>query len=238
MNWQQITVSPDNTHFLFEGKPIFNKHFIEVLKFHALGLAPVKDETGAYHIDSNGNSLYPERYARTFGFYCNCATVIQGQNWFHINEKGERTYPQNYAWAGNYQENLCAVRDFENNYFHIDLNGNRIYPENYLYVGDFKDGIACVKLSKFQKLGKFCKHIDTNGNYINDKEFLDLGVFHKKFATAKDKDGWFHIDKNGNEIYRERYLEIEPFYNGFALVTQYDNMKIIINEQGGKVLAI
>ncbi|GHT45120.1 hypothetical protein AGMMS49965_21790 [Bacteroidia bacterium] len=233
MNWQQITVSPDNTHFLFEGKPIFNKHFIEVLKFHAPGLAPVKDETGAYHIDSTGNSLYSERYNRTFGYYCNRAAVIQKQNWFHINEQGKRIYPQNYAWTGNFQENICTVRDFDDNYFHIDLQGNRIYSENYLYAGDFKDGIACVKLQN----GVF-KHIDTNSKFINEKEFLDLGVFHKNFATAKDKDGWFHIDKSGNAVYVERYLVIEPFYNGFALVTQFNNSKIIVNEQGGKVIEI
>jgi hypothetical protein len=35
INWQNIKISPDNTHFLYEGKPIFDKHFIEVLKFHA-----------------------------------------------------------------------------------------------------------------------------------------------------------------------------------------------------------
>ncbi|GHU68634.1 hypothetical protein FACS189413_06000 [Bacteroidia bacterium] len=142
MNWQQITVSPNNTHFLFEDNPVFYKRFIEVLKFHAPGLAPVKDETGAYHIDNNGNSLYSERYNRIFGFYCNRATVILGESWFHINEKGERAYSSNYAWAGNYQEGLCAVRDFDNHYFHIDLQGNKVYSENYLYCGDFKDGIA------------------------------------------------------------------------------------------------
>ena len=32
MNWQDIKVSADNTHFLFEGKQIFEKNFIEVLK--------------------------------------------------------------------------------------------------------------------------------------------------------------------------------------------------------------
>jgi hypothetical protein len=192
MNWQQITISPDNTHFLYEGKPIFDKHFIEVLKFHALGLAPVKDETGAYHIGSNGNPLYSERYTRTFGYYCNRAAVISGKNWFHINEKGER-----------------------------------IYSKNYLYAGDFKDGIAGVKLQN-----EVFKHIDKSVKFINNKEFLDLGVFHKNYATAKDKDGWFHIDKVGNAIYLERYLTIEPFYNGFALVAQFDNNKVIINEHG------
>jgi len=231
MNWQDIKTSPDNTHFLYESEPLFDKQFIEVLKFHTPGLAPVKDEIGAYHIDSNGKQLYSERFSRTFGFYCNRAAVIQGQHWFHITEKGERAYLQDYAWTGNFQENLCTVRDLSGNYFHIDLYGNRIYSDNYLYAGDFKDTIACVKLTS----SGFCKHIDTKGNPINNKEFLDLGVFHKNFATARDKDGWFHIDKNGNEVYAERYSAIEPFYNGFALVTQFDDNKVIINEQGNIV---
>jgi hypothetical protein len=77
MNWQEIKVSADNTHFLFDGKPIFGKTFIEVLKFHSPALAPVLDNSGAYHIDINGNELYKNRYSRTFGFYCNRASVIE-----------------------------------------------------------------------------------------------------------------------------------------------------------------
>jgi hypothetical protein len=233
MNWKDIKTSQDSTYFLYKEKPLFKKKFVEVLKFHAPGLAPVKDETGAYHIDSNGNPLYPEIYSRTFGFYCNRAAVIQENNWFHINEKGQQVYPQNYAWIGNYQENICIVRDFENHYFHIDLQGNRLYAENYLYAGDYKDGIACVK-----QQSELFKHIDINGKSINSKEFWDLGVFHKNFATAKDKNGWFHIDKSGNENYKERYLAVEPFYNGFALVETFENEKIIINENGEKVLEV
>jgi hypothetical protein len=78
----------------------------------------------------------------------------------------------------------------------------------------------------------FYKHVDVYGNFIYDKEFLYLGVFHKNFATARDKDGWHHIDKLGNEIYKNRYLAIEPYYNGYALVIKFDNQKIINDEQG------
>jgi hypothetical protein len=80
MNWQDIKVSADNTHFLFSGKEIFDRQFIEVLKFHSPGLAPVQDESGSYHIDSNGRQLYAERFSRTFGFYCNRAAVVQDNN--------------------------------------------------------------------------------------------------------------------------------------------------------------
>jgi len=227
MNWQEIQVSSDGTHFLHQNKPIFGKKFIEVLKFHVPGLAPVKDETGAYHIDSNGNPLYTERYTRTFGFYCNRAAVVQGKEWFHINEKGERVYAHTFAWVGNFQENLCIVRDFEHHYFHIDLNGNRVYSENYRYAGDFKDGFACVKLQN----GLFT-HIDTQGKFLHGKFFLDLGVFHKGFAVAKDENGWFHINKQGKKLYSECYLLLEPFYNGFALATKNNGEKVIIDEIG------
>ncbi len=233
MNWKDITVSDDNTHFLFEEKPIFGKTFIEVLKFHSPGLAPVLDNSGAYHIDSSGNELYENRYSRTFGYYCNRASVIEKNHWFHINEKGDKVYSAFYLWTGNYQENICTVRNSNNEYFHIDLNGNRIYEENYVYVGDYKDGISCVKLQD----GLY-RHIDNKGKFINDKLFIDLGIFHKNFATAKDKDGWFHIDRQGNGLYKNRYLTIEPFYNGFALVTTFKNEKIIIDEKGLKTLTV
>jgi hypothetical protein len=227
MNWKDIKVADNATHFLYEENIIFNRHFVAVLKFHAPGLAPVKDQTGAYHIDVNGKDLYPERYSRTFGFYCKRAAVINGNRWFHIDEKGKRIGQNQYAWSGNFQEDICTVRDLQNNYFHIDLNGNRVYKESYKYAGDFKDGIACIKLEN----GNF-KHIDKNGSFLNDKEFNDLGIFHKNYATAKDERGWFHIDKLGLELYKERYELIEPFYNGFALVTKFNNNKQVIDEFG------
>lgn len=233
MNWKDIKISTDNTHFLHNGQPIFGKTFIEVLKFHSPGLAPVKDKSGSYHIDSSGNPLYAERFTRTFGFYCNRASVVQGDKWFHITEKGEKAYSNSFSWTGNFQEDLCTVRDNDNKYFHIDLDGNKIYSDSFIYCGDFKDGYACVKSHD-----GFYRHVDKNGKLINDKSFLDLGVFHKNFATAKDNNGWFHIDKQGNEVYKNRYLTIEPFYNGFALVTTFDNQKIIIDEKGQQILTV
>jgi hypothetical protein len=231
MNWQDIKVSGDNTHFLFDAKQIFGRQFLEVLKFHSPGFAPVQDESGSYHIDTSGKQLYADRFTRTFGFYCNRAAVVQGVKCFHITDKGVRAYTHSYSWTGNFQENLCPVRD-SSNYFHIDLDGYRIYSDSFIYCGDFKDGIACVKTAN-----GYYKHIDRSGNFINSKSFLDLGIFHKNFATAKDENGWHHIDKKGIEIYRERYLAVEPFYNGFALVTQFDNQKIIINESGKEILS-
>ncbi len=232
MNWRDIKVSADNTYFLYNEKPIFGRQFIEVLKFHYPGLAPVTDESGSYHIDSSGKQLYSERFTRTFGFYCNRAAVIKEDRCFHITDRGKKAYKQSYSWTGNYQEKLCTVRD-GNYYFHIDLEGRRVYETNFLYCGDFKDGIACVKTLK----GYF-RHILSNGEYLHDKLFLDIGIYHKNFATAKDENGWHHIDKSGITIYSQRYLAVEPFYNGFALVTKTDNKKAIIDEKGENIFNV
>lgn len=233
MKWQDIKVSADCTTFLYEGKPIFRKKFLEVQKFHSPGIAPVMDEEGAFHINTHGKPIYLKRFDRTFGFYCNRAAVVDGGKWFHLTETGQKAYTRSYNWAGNYQENLCPVRNSTNNYHHINLNGERVYLHNFIYAGDFKDGIATVKC----KNGLY-RHIDTGGKFINDKEFIDLGVFHKKYATAKDKKGWYHIDKTGTALYSQRYTMIEPFYNGFALVTINNNQKVIIDETGKKIISL
>lgn len=233
MNWKDLKTSADNTHFLYEDQPAFGRKFTEVLKFHAPGLAPVKDKSGSYHIDTAGKALYTERYSRTFGYYCDRAAVVQNGQWFHINEKGERAYPTAFSWTGNYQENLCTVRDDQNQYYHIDPAGKATYAERYRYAGDFKDGIACIR----QTNGLF-RHIDISGQLLHNKEFLDLGVFHKGFATARDKAGWHHINTSGQALYKQRYLQAEPFYNGFALVTHFNLDKEVIDESGNVIIKI
>lgn len=233
MKYTDLKLSTDQTHFTYNAQNIFGKIFIQALKFHAEGLAAVCDSLGWYHIDLEGKALYPKRYKRTFGFYCHRSTVVENNNWFHIDTQGDRVYPENYVWCGNFQENICTVRNAENQYFHIDLNGSPIYVEQYQYAGDFKDGMACVRL----KNEKY-KHINAEGDFLNDKEFFDLGIFHKGIANAKDSKGWFHSDINGKELYTQRYQQIEVFYNGFALVENLENQKLIIDEQGKIILVL
>jgi len=227
MNWKDISTSEDNTCFLFHGRKIFDKDFIEVLKFHDPGIAPVRDESGAYHIDSSGMAIYQSRYSRTFGYYYGRAAVVYDARWFHIDEKGCKVYNEAYTWVGNYQEKFCVVRSDLNRYFHVNLSGEPCYSVTFRYAGDFRDGIACVMLDD----GMFI-HINHDGMEINQKRFMDLGVFHKNYATAKDKTGWFHIDKMGNALYQQRYLSIEPFYNGYALCTTHAYKKVIVDERG------
>jgi hypothetical protein len=227
MNWQSIEVSINQNNFLYNGNLLFAENFLEVLEFQYPGIAGVKDQYGWFHITPNGNRLYPHYFERVFGFYFNRACVNQNKEAFHIGLDGLPVYSEKYLWCGNYQENIAVVKDFTNQYFHIDLDGNKIYPEKYSYAGDFRESIACVMLPN----GNFT-HIDKTGNFLHGKEFELLDVYHKGFARAKDKNGWFHIDRNGNEIYKTRFLLIEPFYNGFAFGMNKNGKKIVISEKG------
>ena len=130
MNWREIRDSQSEKRFYYQGKPVF-KVFKTILKFHEPGLAPVEDESGWYHITEDGSALYNERYERAFGYYCGLAAVTSTKGCFHIDARGTQLYDERYAWCGNYQENLCTVRNKDNSYFHIDKCGNRIYTESY-----------------------------------------------------------------------------------------------------------
>lgn len=230
MNWQQIKSSLDNRSFIFEGQMLFDREFIEVLNFHSPGIAAVRDESGAYHINSQGKPLYIKRFVRSFGFYNGRAAVSDLDGWKHIDEYGEEVYVHRFSWVGNYQENICPVRLQTGNYIHIDLEGNQIGDEEYLYCGDFKDGVASVQLCS----GKY-RHILTNGKPLHEKTYLELGIYHKCYATARDERGWCHIDKCGLPLYANRYWAVEPFYNGLARVRDMNGNLLVINEQGLRI---
>lgn len=225
--WKTTSVSVCETFHILEGKPLYARSFKNVIKFHSPGLAPVLDESGAYHINIDGLPAYKDRFRRTFGFYQNIAAVETDKGCFHIHPNGSRVYLEGYLWCGNFQEGFCSVKEKKSHFFHIDKGGHRIYPENYSYVGDFKDGIAVV----FSNSGAQT-HIDTQGRYIHCQWFRQLDVFHKGFARARDEKGWFHINKLGVLIYPERYKAVEPFYNGVSVVEDFDGALKQINEQG------
>ena len=227
IEFDKIILAHDQTYHLINSEPLYTKRFFMVLKFHPPGVAAVLDKTGAYHIDLNGNAIYTQRYLRTFGFYSERATVVDGNAWFHIFPTGQRVYPESCAWCGNFQDGACAVRDDSGYYFHIDLCGMPLYREKYFYAGDFKDGIAVI-----QNKDGWYTHIYLDGRYVHNNWFHDLDIFHKGFACAQDSKGWCHIDKTGQPIYIERYKMIEPFYNGFARVEDKYGAMLVINESG------
>ena len=230
-NWRDYTLSPDGTHHLLHGRHLYAQRFIEVQKFHEPGLAPVRDDSGAYHISPDGTPAYNARFVQTFGFYEERAAVQTDEGWRHILSDGSPLYSGLYAWCGNFQENRCAVRLPDGRYFHIADDGSPVYTERYSYAGDFRDGIAVV-----QGPDGTHTHIDASGEFVHGQWFLDLDVFHKGHARARDCIGWHHVDMNGEPLYERRFRNVEPFYNGQARVEGFDGSLSVIDHSGKTVL--
>ena len=232
-NWRDYSISVDGTHHVCDGMPAYAARFLEVLKFHAPGLAPVLDESDAYHITPDGLPAYDSRHARAFGFYEGRAAAHSAVGWFHILPDGNLLYLERYAWCGNFQEGRCPVRLPDGRYFHIDENGIPAYSERHRYAGDFKDGHAVVQRGDGRH-----SHIDQSGALLHGRWFLDLDVFHKNFARARDEQGWHHVDTLGQPLYRNRYRNVEPLYNGQARVEGIDGSLSVIGETGETLMEL
>ena len=108
-DWRDYRISADGSHHVYQESPAYSPRFHEVLKFHAPGLAPVCDASGAYHITPDGQPAYGQRHLRTFGCYEGRAAVHSQCGWFHVLPNGMPLYPKRYAWCGNFQEGRCPV---------------------------------------------------------------------------------------------------------------------------------
>lgn len=248
--WKKSEVEASHAYHVVDDEPLYQQRFHEVLPFHPPGIAPVQDESGAYHITAHSKPpyqpLYQERYHRTFGYYQEAAVVVAEKNtrneshplceqntkyhWFHIGIHGSPLYAQTYLWCGNYQSGYALVCDCNNRYFHIDKHGKKAYAQTWSYAGDFKEGYAVVQNDQ-----GLHSHIKKDGQLLHETWYIDLDVFHKGLARAKDEQGWAHVTTLGFFAYHRRFANVEPFYNGFARVETFDGQLEIIDEQGDTV---
>ena len=222
-----LVLNQEENGFMMEGIPAFNGHvFLKAMSFHwPEGLAAVRDESGAYHIDFKGRPLYHVRYLESYGFYGGFATVRDTHGFFHIDTHGSSRYHLRFGWAGNFQEGLCVVCT-EEGYFHIDDQGQAAYPERYRYVGDFKYGIAVAHTDQ----GAF--HILKDGSRLNQHQYKDAQPFHKGFSVVMDETGYYHVNKFGLALHGYRFQSAEPFYNGIARCRKTEGQTILLRENG------
>ena len=226
--WHRSSIAPDGTHHRVDGREMYAARFHCVQKYHEPGLAPVVDESGAYHITADGIAAYAARFLQAWGFYGGRAAVQDQRGWFHILADGQELTRDRFDWCGNFQEGRCTVRSRSGQYFHITHVGSPAYTERYLYAGDFRDGSAVVRCAE----RGLCTHINPDGHHTHGQWHLDLDVFHKGYARARDRSGWFHVDATGRPITLRRYAEVEPFYNGQARVLTHDGEYQVVDERG------
>ena len=233
MNWRDASVSPSGTHHVRDGLPLYEERFGEVLKFREPGLAAVRCNGQAWHIQGDGEPAYNRRFDRTFGFYEGLAAAAAPDGWRHVRPDGTDLYETRYVWCGNFQGGRCAVRESSGAYLHLAPEGVPAYDARWRYAGDFRDGIAVV-----QSDDGHSTHIDPLGVQIHDAWFLDLDVFHKGRARARDEDGWMHVDASGRPLYWRRFAAVEPFYNGQARVERLDGGLEVIDEAGATAVEL
>lgn len=227
MTWTEMTIAPEGTHHLLQGRPAYDQRFHRVLKYHPPGLAPVQFGEIAWHIDAQGSAAYPQRFLQTFGFYEGRAAVADSTGWLHILTDGTALYSERYAWCGNFQEQRCPVRRQDGAYVHLNHEGAPAYAQVWHYAGDFRDGVAVV-----QRADGLHTHIRKDGEPLHGEWFLDLDVFHKGHARARDHGGWHHVDVAGKALYSQRFAMVEPFYNGQARVERPDGGLEVVDQQG------
>ena len=230
MTWAQTTVAADGTHHVLAGQPLYAARFQHVQKFHAPGLAPVVDPTGAFHVDVAGRPAYSARFRQAWGFYDGRAAVEGEAGWLHIFPDGVPLSDHRYAWCGNFQGGLCTVRGKDGHYWHITRAGQPAYAERYLYAGDFRDGAAVVRCPE-----RGCSHVNPEGRLLHSRWFLNLDVFHKGYARARDALGWFHVGPDGLPSYARRFAAVEPFYNGTALCESMEGERMLVEPSGRTV---
>src|ERR1700749_4345656 len=131
MGWDALTPAPDGPHHLRCHVPAYDARFDEVLPFHAPGLAPVRRDGQAWHIDDRGEAAYARRFTRVFGFYEGLSAVLGPDRWHHITPDGADLYSARHAWCGNFQGGRCTVRDLDQRYLHVDRKGQPIYDARW-----------------------------------------------------------------------------------------------------------
>lgn len=234
MTWRRAVIAPDGTHHRVDGREMYAARFHRVQKYHEPGLAPVIDASGAFHISADGTAAYPARFLQAWGFYEGRAAVQDEQGWFHVLAGGQELTRDRHDWCGNFQDGRCTVRARSGQYFHITHAGRPAYTERYLYAGDFRDGSAVVRCPE----RGLCTHVDPDGRHVHGQWFRDLDVFHKGYARARDRTGWFHVDSTGRPINPHRYAEVEPFYNGQARVLTHEGEYQVVDDQGSVLASV
>ncbi|MDO5844008.1 MAG: histidine phosphatase family protein [Methanocorpusculum sp.] len=139
-------VSPDHTHHIFEGCPIYAKRFKKVGEFRFPGIAKVLDDSGAYHINFFGDALYDERYASVGDFFDDTAVVKDfNGNYFHIYDDGRIVGSEKYLWAGDFHEGIAVVYHKKYGAAHITNSGELLYGDWYFDAREFFEGKALVR---------------------------------------------------------------------------------------------
>lgn len=149
MDFDDLIISPDGTHHLYEGTPIYERRFQRVGPFRFPGLAAVRDGSGAYHINFLGEPAYPGRYTWTGNFSEGVAPVRNADGRYRfIDEEGKPIAFETYLYATEFSEGSAVIYHEARGATHITTAGELLYGDWYYDARPFSGGRAQVRDEK------------------------------------------------------------------------------------------
>lgn len=146
MDFDDLIISPDRTHHLHGGTPIYERRFDCVRPFRFPGLAAVSDDSGAYHITLLGDPAYTERYAWAGDFAEGVAPVRNPDGrYLFIDEEGKPIAFETYLYATGFSEGSAVVYHETLGATHITTAGELLYGDWYYDARPFSGGRAYVR---------------------------------------------------------------------------------------------
>ncbi|HJK18289.1 MAG TPA: histidine phosphatase family protein [Methanocorpusculum sp.] len=146
MDFDDLIISPDGTHHLYEGTPIYEHRFQSVGPFCFPGIAAVCDNTGAYHINLLGEPAYDERYVWAGDFAEGVAPVRNKEGrYLFIDEAGKPIAFETYLYATGFSEGSAVVYHETLGATHITTAGELLYGDWYYDARPFAGGRAYVR---------------------------------------------------------------------------------------------
>jgi hypothetical protein len=150
-----------------------------------------------FHIDSNYNPIYEERYdlVGIFEGYDTAIAMINDE-WFHIGKDGKPLYKERYHTVKNFGGFDTAIAMINDEWFHIDINGSPLYEERYDDLGPFQnDDSAWVKKDNKEF------HIDRDGKPLYKERYDSVFPFNEREITqVVFNGGRIYITKDGKRI--------------------------------------
>lgn len=203
--------SADKTHHVFDGSPIYEARFSEVREFRFPGLAAVRDESGAYHIDFFGRPLYAERYEKVGDFSDSTAWVKTADGFIYIDENGSRINAETYAYASDFAEKTAAVYHAVCGATHITTAGEMLYNDWYYDVRPFENGKALVRNDAgWQYINRGGEHLGPAEAPADDLPKGSVRIELRKNRIAE----LLSRQQYDSAILLLRHAEREPFYRG------------------------
>ena len=167
-----------------------------------------QEQNGRYGVvDRRGEWVVAPKYLSVGNFsngwaYFRDSTAEEGHYTGYVSAGG-REMPLHFLSAGDFSENLAAVKTAEG-YGVINTRGEWVIEPSFEYIRKFSEGLAAAKKDADGKIG----FIDSTGTWVIPPRYETLfPMFSDGVAIVKTRRGREVIDRHGQTILSAQELE-------------------------------